>query len=130
MLMLSAVVKTSNQLLKLWDTKICGVSYALVACIAPRRGSSHRNSISETIGPAKTFLLTSRLEIDFSYHVWVASFFMYFGNLGGKVPAGDVLPSHEQQLHSTTSLVKNRLKIESQIDRTFCVFLKQPNVTL
>ena len=53
------------------------------------------------------------------------------GNLGGKVPVVDnVLSSHEQELHPTTSLDENCIGIEFQTDWNFHVDLRQTYLAL
>ena len=48
------------------------------------------------------------------------------GNLGGKVPiVDDVLSSHEQEIHLTTSLDENQIEFEFQRDRNYYVDLRQ-----
>ena len=53
------------------------------------------------------------------------------GNLDGKVPiVDDVLSSHEQEIHPTTSLDKNCIEFEFQTDQNFYVELRQSFLTL
>ena len=48
------------------------------------------------------------------------------GNPGGKVPVvDDVLSSHEQEIHPTTSLDENSIAFEFQTDRNVYVDLRQ-----
>ena len=53
------------------------------------------------------------------------------GNLGGKVPiVDDVLSSHEQEYHPTTSLDENCIEFEFQTDRNYYVDLRQSLLAL
>ena len=53
------------------------------------------------------------------------------GNLGGKVPIkDDVLSSHEQEIHPTTSLDENCIKFEFQTDRKYYVDLRHSFLAL
>ena len=53
------------------------------------------------------------------------------GNLGGKVPiVDDVLSSHEQEIHPTTSLDENCIEFEFQTDRNYYVDLRQSFLAL
>ena len=53
------------------------------------------------------------------------------GNLGGKVPiVDDVLSSHEQEIHPTTSLDEICREFESQTERIFYVDLRQTFLAL
>ena len=57
---------------------------------------------------------------NFRYQPFVA----VAGNLGGKIPiVDDVLSSHEQELHPTTSLDENCIEFEFQTDRNYYVDL-------
>ena len=48
------------------------------------------------------------------------------GNLGGKVPiVDDVLSSHKQEIHPTTSLAENCIDIDFQTDWNYYVDLRQ-----
>ena len=64
---------------------------------------------------------------NFRYQPFVA----VSGNLGGKVPiVSDVLPSHQQEIYSTTPLDENCIEFEFQTDRNFYVSLGQFSLAL
>ena len=64
---------------------------------------------------------------NFRYQPFVA----VSGNLGGKVPiVDDVLSSHEQEIHPTTSLDENCIEFEFQTDRNYYVDLRQSLLAL
>ena len=53
------------------------------------------------------------------------------GSVGGKVPVvDDVLSSHEQQIHPTTSLDENSIEFEFQTDRNNYTDLRQTYLSL
>ena len=64
---------------------------------------------------------------NFRYQPYVA----VSGNLGGKVPVvDDVVSSHEQQTHPTTTLDENSIEFEFQTDSNYCVDLRQSYLAL
>ena len=64
---------------------------------------------------------------NFRYQPFVA----VSGNLGGKVPIVDDVPSlHEQEIYPTTSLDENCIEFEFQTDRNYYVDLRQSFLAL
>ena len=64
---------------------------------------------------------------NFRYQPFVA----VSGNLGGKVPiVEDVLSSHEQEIHPTTSLDENCIEFKFQTDRNYYVDLRRSFLAL
>ena len=64
---------------------------------------------------------------NFRYQPFVA----VSGKLGGKIPVvDDVLSSHEQEIHPTTSLDENCIEFEFQTDRNYYVDLRQTYLAL
>ena len=66
-----------------------------------------------------------------SSHFRYQPFVSASGNLGGKVPVvDDVLSSHEQEIHPTTSLDENCIEFEFQTDRNYYIDLRQTYLAL
>ena len=70
----------------------------------------------------KHFTLNMNAQSNFRYQPFV----VVPGSVGGKVPVvDDVLSSHEQQIHPTTSLDENSIAFEFQTDRNNYTDLRQ-----
>ena len=62
---------------------------------------------------------------------WYQPFVTVSGTPGGKVPGvDDILSSHEQEVHPSTSLAEDFLEFEFQTDRNYNIGLRQMYLAL
>ena len=86
--------------------------------------------LNNPVGREETFLQTF-LVGHMKQHFWYQTFVAVSGNLGGKVPIVDNVPSsHKQEIYPTTSLDENCIEFDFQTDRNSYVDLRQSFLAL